>query len=181
MLGQTSPMPRVKGLSIVHRPSTIIFMEGSVSKLHIKFHSFMNICLWKCRISPKYWVCHAAYSESCSFASKAGVDFAIHHSFKVICLTNWYRLLSSCVLRTLKYCMLKSAKNYDVSMVLSKCGFIGVAAFESTYFRIQKSAFLHAFASICKSYLQKCNSFKVWCRLNSLLGRNSALSNANVR
>ena len=61
----------------------------------------------------------------------------------------------------------KFAQNLDVNIVLSKCEFIGVAAFESTQLGIWKLAFSHVFASICRSYLQKCNTFKVRCKLNS--------------
>jgi len=42
--------------------------------------------------------------------------------------------VSGPVLRSLKdFCMTKSANDLDVSIVLSKCWFIGVAPFESTY------------------------------------------------
>ena len=41
--------------------------------------------------------------------------------------------------------------------------FIVVAAFERPLWDIQKSPFLHVLAFICRSYLQKCNTFKVGC------------------
>ena len=50
---------------------------------------FMNICLWKCRISPKYGVWHTADFERGGFSSKACVDFAVQHTFKVKCAKNW--------------------------------------------------------------------------------------------
>ena len=61
------------------------------------------------------------------------MDFAIHYSFKVKCVKNWYRDISSCVLLTLKgFCMALLAVDLDVNIALSKYGFNGVAAFEST-------------------------------------------------
>ena len=60
----------------------------------------------------------------------SGVDFAVHRSFKGKCLINWYRDVSGCVLHFLKgFCMAKSVQNLDMNRVLSKCEFIGVAAF----------------------------------------------------
>ena len=70
------------------------------------------------------------------FSSKAGVDFAIH------CLINVYRDVSGCVLRTYFNGVL-SMQNLDVNNVLSKCEFIGVAAFESTSLGMRKLAFSH--------------------------------------
>ena len=79
--------------------------------------------------------------------SKACVNFAIHNSFKVKCAKNWYRNISSCVLRTLKgFCMAKSAVDLDVNIVLSKYGFNGVAPFEIVSFGIWKQDFLRVFA-----------------------------------
>jgi len=90
----------------------------------------MSICLGKCGVYPKNSVQQAAYMESGRFASKACVDFAVHNSFKGKCAKNWYRDVSSCVLYTLKgFCMAKSPVDLDVNIVLSKYGFIGVAAF----------------------------------------------------
>ena len=64
------------------------------------------------------------------FSSEACDDFAIHYSFKVRCAKNLYRDVSSGMLLTLKvFCMAKSAVDLDVNIVLSKYGFIGVAAF----------------------------------------------------
>ena len=71
--------------------------------------------------------------ESCGFSSITGVDFAVHHSFKAKCAKNWYRDVSGCVFRTLNgFCLAKSAQNLDMKRLLSKCEFIGVAAFENT-------------------------------------------------
>ena len=78
--------------------------------------------------------------------SKVGIEFAMQSTLKVAdshrklalilkikCFIKWYRDVSRCVLRTLKgFCMAKSAQNLDVNIVLSKCEFIGVGAFEST-------------------------------------------------
>ena len=64
------------------------------------------------------------------FSSEACGDFAIHKSFKVKCAKNWRRDVSGCVLSTLKgFCMAKSVQYLDMNRVLSKCEFIGVAAF----------------------------------------------------
>ena len=82
----------------------------------------------------KEWslACSVRYLERGRFASKACVDFAIHYSFKVKCAKNWYRDVSSCVLRTLKgFCMAKSVVDLDVNIVLSKYGFIGAVAFSN--------------------------------------------------
>ena len=79
---------------------------------------------------------------------------------------NWYRDVSGCVFRT--FAWQNPQKNFDVNIALSKCEFIGVAAFERTKLGIQKSVFSHIFVSICRSYLQKCNTFKVCCRPNSI-------------
>ena len=71
------------------------------------------------------------YFENCGFTSKAGIDFAVHCSFKVKCLINWYRDVSVCVLRTLKgFYMAKSVQILYMNIVLSKCEFIGDEAFE---------------------------------------------------
>ena len=66
----------------------------------------MNICLWKCRVLSKYWVRRAACLERGRFSSKACVDFAVQHTFKVKCAKNLYRDISGHVLRSLKdFCM----------------------------------------------------------------------------
>ena len=81
------------------------------------------------------------------FTSKACVNFVIHNSFKVKCAKNWYRNVSSCVLRTLKgFFMAKLAVDLDVNIVLSKYGFSGVAPFEIVIFGMQKQDFLRVFA-----------------------------------
>jgi len=73
-------------------------------------------------ISPKYGVWHAADFERGGFSSKACVDFAMQHTFKVKCAKNWYREISGCVLWSLKdFCMPKSAQNLYVNIVLSNC------------------------------------------------------------
>ena len=65
--------------------------------------------------------------------------------------------------------MAKSAVDLDVNIVLSKYGFNGVAPFELVMFGIRKQDFC--------LYLP----FQVHCTPNSILGRNPALSKANVR
>ena len=104
------------------------------------------------------------------FASKACVDFAVHHSFKGKCFINWYWDVSGCMLHTLKgFYMAKSAQNLNMNRVLSKCEFVGVAAFANIMLGIRKLVLSHVFASICRSYVQKCNTFKVCCRQNTIL------------
>jgi len=89
------------------------------------------------------------YLEKVLFSSKACVDFAIHNSFKVKCAKNWYRDVSSCVLRTLKgFFMAKLAVDLDVNIVLYKYGFNGVAPFEIVMFGYTE---IRYFACICLS------------------------------
>jgi len=57
----------------------------------------------------------------------------VHRFIKAKRAKNWYRDVSGGVLRTLKeFCVAKSAKNLGVNIAISKCEFIGVAAFERT-------------------------------------------------
>ena len=78
------------------------------------------------------------------------MDFAINYSFKVKCAKNWYRDVSSCVLRTLKgFCMAKLVVDLDVNIVLSKYGFNGFVPFEIVMYGIRKQDFLHV--CICHS------------------------------
>ena len=122
------------------------------------------------------------YFESCQFASKACLDFAMQHFFKAKCLINLYPVVLGCVLRNLKgFFKAKSAQDLDVNIAISKYWLICVAPFEKTPLGIKKLAFLHAVAYICRNYLQKCNTFKVSCTSKSILFKNPALSKANVR
>ena len=90
----------------------------------------MSICLGKCGVYPKNSVQHAVYLERGQFASKACINFAVYNSFKVKCVKNWYRDVSSCVLCTLKgFFMAKSVVDIDVNIALSNYKFNGVAAF----------------------------------------------------
>ena len=67
-------------------------------------------------VYPKNLVPRAGYLERGRSASKACVDFAVNNSFKVKCVKNWYRDISSCVLCTLKgVCMAKSPVDLDCS------------------------------------------------------------------
>ena len=113
-------------LSIFRRPSKNIFNKGPVYKLHLKISALYEHLPLKVQGLSK------ELSLSCSVLGKRSVriDFAIHNSFKVKCAKNWYRDVSSRVLRTLKgFCMAKSAVDSDVKIVLSKYGFIGVGSF----------------------------------------------------
>ena len=87
--------------SIVRQPSKIIFIKGTVSKLHINFSVFTAHLSLKVQGSFKV-LSLAWYLERGRFPSKACSDFAVHHSFKGKCLINWYPDISGCVLCTLK-------------------------------------------------------------------------------
>jgi len=61
--------------------------------------------------------------------------------------------------------MAKYEVDLDVSIVLSKYGFIGVAAFANILLGIRKLAFSHVFSSICRS--------TVMCK-NEILSKDAA-------
>ena len=113
------------------------------------------------------------WKKSCSHLKLASVLLYVHYSFKVKCAKNWYRDVSSCVLRTvIGFCMVKSVVDLDVNIVLSKYGFNGVAPLEIVRY-------------ICLAYGNKIFCmylpFQVRCMPNSILWRNPALSKSNVR
>ena len=77
----------------------------------------LQICLWKCWVSPKFRVWNGAHLESCWFSSKAGVDFAMNRTFQVKCSINLHVVISGFFLPALKVsCLAKYAQDVNIEL-----------------------------------------------------------------